>query len=147
MTVDAHLGPSLFRAFPRTTSIVLRTTWDIIVVDEDPQETTEDFETSIRSFIASHLTVDDQHELLTQLQNPHEPGEIKVQFFHCRLRKVNGCVEWMPGTEPRLNKGQMKQAFFNSMPTSWRVQFESAGRSNSSMLFCSARETCHSKAR
>jgi hypothetical protein len=84
-------------------STVPRTIWDIIW----------DI-TSIRSFIASHSTADDQHELLTQLQNPHEPQEIKVQSFCCCLRKVNGCVEWMPGTEPRLNEGQMTQAFFQA---------------------------------
>jgi hypothetical protein len=63
--------------FPRTTSAALRTIWDIIIVDEDPQETIEDFETSICSFIASHSTADDQHELLTQIHNPNKPQEIK----------------------------------------------------------------------
>jgi hypothetical protein len=54
LTVDAHLGPSLFRAFPRTMPTgVLRTTWDVIIVDEDLQETVED--ASVRSFIASLL--------------------------------------------------------------------------------------------
>jgi hypothetical protein len=133
MTVDAHLGPSLFRVFPRTMSTVLPTTWDVIIVDEDPQEIVEDFETSIGSFIASHSTADDQHELLTQLQSPRKPQEIKVQSFHHPLREVNGYVEWMPGTEPHPNKGQIKQAFFDSVPTSWRERFESAGHSNSSM--------------
>jgi hypothetical protein len=39
----------------------------------------------------------------------------------------------MPQTEPHLHEGQMKEAFFDLMPTSWRERFESAGHSNSSM--------------
>jgi hypothetical protein len=79
------------------------------------------------------LTAEDQHELLTQLQNPHEPRHIKAQSFCCCLREVNGCVKWVPGTESHLNEGQMRQLFFDSMPTSWREQFESDERSKSSM--------------
>jgi hypothetical protein len=71
VTIDAHRwGPSLFRVFSRTTSACLQMIWDIVIVNEDPQETAEDFETILHSFIASHSTADDQHELLTQLQNP-----------------------------------------------------------------------------
>jgi hypothetical protein len=87
---------------------------NIIISDEDPDETVEGFEASIRSFVASHSAAEDQHELLTQLQNPHKSREIKVQSFCCRLREVNGCVEWMPGTEPHLNEGQLKPAFFDN---------------------------------
>jgi hypothetical protein len=78
MTVDAHLGPSLFGAFPRTMSTALRTAWDVIVADQDPEDVVEGFEVSIHSFIASHSTAEDQHELLSQLQNPHKPREINV---------------------------------------------------------------------
>jgi hypothetical protein len=67
-------------------STMLRTVWDIIVTDEDPDETVEGFEESVRSFVASHSMAEDQHELLTQLQNPHRPQEIKVLSFCCRLK-------------------------------------------------------------
>jgi hypothetical protein len=75
MTIDAHLGPSLFQVFP------LRTVWDVIIADEDPDETVECFEESVRSFVGSHSAAEDQHELLTQLQHPHKPREIKQFNF------------------------------------------------------------------
>jgi hypothetical protein len=38
--------------------------WDIIIAGEDPQESVESFEASIRSFIdASHSAAEDQQEL------------------------------------------------------------------------------------
>jgi hypothetical protein len=55
----------------------LQTVRDVIVADEDPDETVEGFEESVRSFVASHSAAEDQHELLTQLQNPHKPREIE----------------------------------------------------------------------
>jgi hypothetical protein len=39
----------------------------------------------------------------------------------------------MPGTEPRPNEGQVKQAFYDSVTTSWCEHFEPAGHLCSSM--------------
>jgi hypothetical protein len=63
VTNDAHVGSSLFRVFPRTILSVLRTIWEIIINDEDPQEDIAGFENCIRIFIASHSTAEDCHEL------------------------------------------------------------------------------------
>jgi hypothetical protein len=73
---NAHVGPSLFRVFPRTISFVLRTIWDLIINDEQPPETVAGFDTCIRSFIASHSTAEDRDELVSQLRSPHKPREI-----------------------------------------------------------------------
>jgi hypothetical protein len=93
-TNNASLGPSLFRVFPRTiySSVLPATIWDIIIADENPQENLQDFNRSIRSFIASHSMAEDCHELISQLQSPCEPREIMVQSFYYRLREVNGYV-------------------------------------------------------
>jgi hypothetical protein len=64
---DAHLGQALFRVFPRTISTVLRTIWDIILQDQQPAETEAAFDLCLRSFIDSHSTTDDRHDLINQL--------------------------------------------------------------------------------
>jgi hypothetical protein len=133
VSTEAHLAPSLFRVFPRTISNVLRTIWDIILQDEDHEETVDGFEICIHAFLASHSTVEDRHELVTQLRSPHKPREILVQSFYYRSHEMNGYVEWLPGEERRLNENQIKQAFFDSMPSTWRKRFTQAGHSNSSM--------------
>ena len=133
MSNNAHLGPSLFRALPRTVSSVLRTTWDAIIADENPKENLKHFEVCICSFIASHSTTEDHHELTSQLQSPHKPREIKFQSLCCEVREVNGFVIWLPGNEPRLNEDQLKQAFFDSTPLIWHERLESAGHAISAM--------------
>jgi hypothetical protein len=116
-----------------TVSMVLRTIWDIIIEDQDPEETIEGLENCLRDFIASHSTAEDCHELVSQLRSPHKPWEILVQSFYHRLREVNGYVEWLPGNEPRLNDDQLKQALFDAMPFTWRERFAKAGHSSSAM--------------
>ena len=134
----AHLSAALFRVFPRTISAVLRTAWDMIAHDEGPQETVEAFDQCLRNFIGSHSTEEDCHDLIAQLCAPRKPREILVQSFCCRLREVNGCVNWLPGDEPSLAQDQMKQAFFDSMPSAWRDQSDEAGQSNSHMTLAQA---------
>jgi hypothetical protein len=99
----------------------------------NPQENIAGFEGCIRSFIASHSTAEDRHELVLQLRSPHKPREILVQSFYYRLHEVNGYVEWLPGNEPQLNENQLQQAFFDPMPSSWRECFTQAGHSNDAM--------------
>jgi hypothetical protein len=70
VSAEAHLAPSLFRVFPRIISNVLRTIgtiWEAILQDEDHKETVNGFEICILAFLASHATVEDRHELVTQL--------------------------------------------------------------------------------
>jgi transposase InsO family protein len=133
VTTAAHIGPSLFRVFPRTISMVLRSIWDIIVEDDQPNETIDDFDATIRTFIASHATPEDRHELVQQLRSPRKPREMLVQSFYYRLREINGYVEWLPGAEDSLNEDQLKQAFYDSMPPTWRERFVQAGHSSSAM--------------
>jgi hypothetical protein len=76
---DAHLSQALFRVFPRTVSTVLRTIWDIMLQDQQPAETEAAFDLCLRSFIDSHSTTDDRHDLINQLHQAHKPREILVQ--------------------------------------------------------------------
>jgi hypothetical protein len=46
---------------------------------------------------------------------------------------MNGYVRCPPGEEPALNENQIKQAFFDSMLSTWRKRFIQAGHSNSLM--------------
>jgi len=105
--------------------------WDIIAQDQD--ETLESFDNCLRTFIESHATTDDQHELIQQLRTPKKPRELPVHNFYYRLRELNAYVEWLPGTEPPLTDNQLKQAFYDAMPNSWRERFIGAGHSNLTM--------------
>lgn len=55
----------------------------LLSTDKKTQENVRDFEFCTGRFIAdSHSTVEDHHELISQLQSPqHKPQEIKVQSF------------------------------------------------------------------
>jgi hypothetical protein len=52
VTIVAHLDQSLFRAFPRMTSTALQMTWDIVIADEDLDESVEGLK---QMFVASLL--------------------------------------------------------------------------------------------
>ena len=127
--VAAHLGPSYYRVMPRAQSSVLTSIWDQIV-PADRQETPDNFAEDIRSFIAAHSTVEDRHELLQQLRSPRKPRELTVQSFYCRLLEINELVNWLPGDEPALTADQLKQAFYDAMPPTWRDRFIQAGHSS-----------------
>ena len=62
---------------------------------------------------------------------PHKPREILVQSFYYREREVNEYIDWLPGNEPPLTRDQLKQAFFDSMPSLWSDRFDEADHSNS----------------
>ena len=131
----AHIGPSLYKVFPRTISMVLRTVWDQINSDAtinpaiDNTETSDHFDDRIREFVAVHCTEADHYDLVQQLRSMRKPVSVSVVAFYYRLKELNQYVEWLPGTEPPLSGNQMKQAFHDAMPAKWRERFTSAGHS------------------
>jgi len=132
---DAHLGQSLYRVFPRTLSPVLRAVWPSIIEADpaDTQNNTELFEQRIRDLIAVHATEDDRHDLVMQMCSPRKPREVPVQTFFYRLRELNQFVEWLPGNAAPLNEVEMRQAFYDSMPQTWKDRFQQAGNSHTTM--------------
>jgi hypothetical protein len=81
VSTEAHLAPSLFRMFPRTISNVLRTIWEVILQDEDHEETVNGFERCILAFLASHATVEDHYELVAQLRSPQNQERSRFNPF------------------------------------------------------------------
>jgi hypothetical protein len=57
-SVEAHKGPSQFRIFPRTLSMVLQSIWDIIIDVGDNTKDTDGFDEASQTFIASNCTVE-----------------------------------------------------------------------------------------
>jgi hypothetical protein len=82
-------------------------------------ETANGFSQALLLFIASHGTPEDQHKLVQQLRSPRKPCDIPVQAFYYRLRELNSYVTWLPGNEALLNEEQIKQAFYDAMPSAW----------------------------
>jgi hypothetical protein len=115
VTVNAHLGPSLFRVFPQTISAVLRSIWDLIIPGID--ETANGFSQAVLLFIASHGTPEDRQGLVQQLCSPRKLRNIPVQAFYYRLRELNGYITWLPGNAASLNEEQIKQACYDAMPS------------------------------
>jgi hypothetical protein len=96
-------------------------------------ETASGFAQALLLFIASHGTPEDRHELVQQLRSPRKPCNIPVQaFYHC-LRELNGYIGWLPGKETSLNEEQIKQAFYDAMPSTWCERYIQAGNSSVSM--------------
>ena len=127
VSTENHIPPSLFRIFPSTLSLTIRVIWEECKEELAPEETLDGFKDLLQQFIAAHATQDDQHELVQQLMRPKKPREVKVQAFSYALRKLNGYIEWLPGTAAKLTGDQLMQAFFDAMPASWRDKFVSAG--------------------
>jgi hypothetical protein len=44
------------------------------------------------------------------------------EFFY-QLKELNDYVDWLPGTEEKLNDSQLNLAFYNGLPGSWCVKF------------------------
>ena len=129
VSAENHKAPSLFRVFPCTISPVLRSIWDNLV-EGAPNDASElDFNGCLLDFIAVHVTAEDRHDLLTQLRSANKPRDMHVQTFYYRLRKINDYVVWMPGNEISLTEDQLKQAFYDAMPNTWRERFLTAGKS------------------
>ena len=126
---DNHKAASLFRVFPRTISFVLRAIWDNIIQDIPNDATEEEFDLCLKDFIAAHVTAEDRHDLLSQLRMARKPRDVQVQTFFYRMREINEYIPWMPGNEPALTNDQIKQAFYDAMPNTWRDRYLSAGRS------------------
>ena len=136
VTTQAHVGPSLYRAFSRSLSIVLQSIWDQVNDDAnadaaiDNTETADHFDDRLRDFIAVHSTAEDRHELVQQLRGPSKkPCKIPVQSFWYRMRELNGYAQWLPGNEPVLTEDQLKQAFYDAMPSAWQERFINSGGS------------------
>jgi hypothetical protein len=79
--------------------------------------------------IAEHATAADRHDLVAQLLSPSKPPGVSVTEFHYRLLELNGFVDWLPGTDAKLNDHQIKQALYDGMPTAWKERFITAGKS------------------
>ena len=136
---EAHKGPSLYKVFQRSLSLVLSTVWVQINNDADTNaavdnsETLAHFDERIREFIAAHSTAEDRYELVQHLRAARKPRRTVVQSFWYLLREYNSFVDWMPGTEPALNETQLKQAVHDAMPPPWKERFGNSGKSIASL--------------
>ena len=134
VSTEAHLPVALFRIVTRTMGTVLGSVWDQVVADAaNEEETVESFDARMLEFLAIHATAEDRNELVQQLRTAKKPRNIPVQTWFYRLRELNSYVELLPGDEPALTDGQLKEAFYNSMPQTWKDRFEAAGKSKPHM--------------
>ena len=91
---ESHYAISFFCVFPRTLSEPLLAIWQQIIADlsTDDQSTVAGFDTALKSFIATHVTDEDRHDLTQQLRLPKKPRMLPVQQFYYRMRELNGYV-------------------------------------------------------
>ena len=78
----AHMGPSLFRVFPRTLSIPLTSIWDQVLADPlhvgQGQNTREDFEVFAKAFVAAHTSPEERYDAVMQLRTYTKPRQVMV---------------------------------------------------------------------
>jgi hypothetical protein len=129
-----HRGQSYFKVFPRTLSMMLEPVWNHLMeearndVTVDNAETEANFDLRLKDFIAVHSTSSDCHEWLQSLRTEKKTREMGTQNFWYRLIDINKQIEWLPGFEPVLNDDQIKQAFYDAMPLTWKTFFVNAGK-------------------
>jgi hypothetical protein len=110
-------------SLPNSTAV-----WDQVVNDlNDNAHTVANFDQAIKDFVACHATDQDRHELVQQLLHPTKPRDLGVQAFYYRLIELNGAVSLLPGTDAPLTDDQLKQAFYDGMPASWKERFVNSG--------------------
>jgi hypothetical protein len=51
-----------------------------------------------------------------------------VQNFWYHLLDINKQIEWLPGFEPALTDDQIKQAFYDAVPVTWRDRYVHSGK-------------------
>ena len=129
VSIQAHRAQSYFSVFPRTLSTVLLTIWDQLIEDLEPDQDEEGFEEALKDFIAAHCTDEDRKDLAQQLSKPKKPLKSSVQEFNYRLQQLNSFIDWMPGTAAELDDDQLKQAFYDGMPDTWKTHFVNSGDS------------------
>jgi hypothetical protein len=114
---------------PRTLSSPLLAVWKYINKKHPKVATTvQGFEKMIKYFIKAHATDEDRHDLLAQLRSAHKPRVMSVQLFYYRLRELNDQAAWLPGDQALLTDEELKQAFFDGMPTVWKEKFVNSGK-------------------
>jgi hypothetical protein len=135
----AHRGPSLFEVYSRSLSPVLSSMWEGGLKNAEEDElvhntkTIENFDARFKDLIQVHSTTDERYELAQFLRGCRKPRDLPVQSFWYKLREINTYIEWLPGEEPALNEQQLKQAFHDAMPPTWRERFANAGNSLNGM--------------
>eukprot|EP00543_Licmophora_paradoxa_P000336 CAMPEP_0202441084 /NCGR_PEP_ID=MMETSP1360-20130828/364_1 /ASSEMBLY_ACC=CAM_ASM_000848 /TAXON_ID=515479 /ORGANISM="Licmophora paradoxa, Strain CCMP2313" /LENGTH=127 /DNA_ID=CAMNT_0049055819 /DNA_START=287 /DNA_END=667 /DNA_ORIENTATION=+ len=70
VTTEAHLGPSLYKVFPRTIEGPLPSVWQSIVDERGvgvQHQTEENFDEDIKSFIQEHCPEQCRYQLVQQL--------------------------------------------------------------------------------
>jgi hypothetical protein len=131
---ETHRGPSYFKVFPRTLSMMLEPVWNYLIEEArnddtvDHAETLVNFDLRLKDFIAVHATSSDRHEWLQSLRTEKKTREMGTQNFWYRLIEINKQIEWLPGFEPVLNDDQIKQAFYDAMPATWKTCFVNSGK-------------------
>jgi hypothetical protein len=113
--LPVHLGPSLFKVFPRTLSGTLTTVWNqsCTAIGMATGPTLENFDLAKKEFIAAHATEQDWNELVQQLIHPVKPRSLGVQAFLHHLFELNEAVVLLPGEAAALTAQQVKQVFFD----------------------------------
>jgi hypothetical protein len=114
---------------PRTILIPLLAAWNH-VKKKHPKvaATVQSYEKMIKYFIKAHATDEDRHDHLAQLRSARKPRIMSVQLFYYRLRELNDQAAWLPGDAALLTDEDLKQAFYDGMPTAWKEKFLNSGK-------------------
>jgi hypothetical protein len=125
---------ALFNVFPRTLSKTLRQEWKQLETDSGFSEyNVHEFDEIMTEFVASYSSEQDRSYLLNQLRQPVKPREQTVQSFYSRLLELNDFVSFLPGDEDQLTDKQLKKAFYEGKPATWKERFTSSGESFAKM--------------
>lgn len=140
VTNQQHQGHAMFMNFSRTLSTSLVLTWDSVIFNFGGHLpalnncTVAHFEVMLHHFIAAHSTGEDRSNLISQLHNMRKPRNMRVRQLWYLMRELNSYVEWLPGNETPLNEDELRQAFYNAMPTVWCDRLIASGQSSNNSM-------------
>jgi hypothetical protein len=92
-------------------------------------ETSDHFDDRLHEFLAVHAAEEECYELTQHMRTAHKPKDIMISAFWYRLVELNEHVWWLPGAEPQLTQGKLRQAFHDAMRNYWKRDYAKSGRS------------------
>jgi hypothetical protein len=101
---------------PQTLSVALQATCKQIVQDfEDnnggPVMTIEEFYSVLKAYIVGRSMDNKCHDLVKSIRSAIKPDSMRVQNLFYQLKELNDYIEWLLGTETKLNDTQLNLGF------------------------------------
>jgi hypothetical protein len=124
-------GRACFLVFPRTLiHPSYAHSWAALVAEANNHTTLNAFDATLLLFIKEFYTPAHRVLLAQELRKSRLPRNMRVTAFAQSLKRNNNRIVSLPGTEPPLTQDQVKMAFFEAMPVTWKANWNNPSVGN-----------------